>query len=37
MAVNRVRAAFDYGVGVQAALGPFAFVDEVKISYSFDG
>jgi hypothetical protein len=33
----RVRAAFDYGVGVEAALGPFAFIDEVKISYSFNG
>ena len=23
--------------GVEAALGPFAFIDEVKISYSFNG
>ena len=33
----RVRALFDYKVGVQAALGPFASIDEVKISYEFNG
>jgi len=33
----RVRAAFTYLDGVEAALGPFAHIDEVKISYSFNG
>jgi hypothetical protein len=33
----RVRAAFEYDNGVEAALGPFASMDEVKISYSFNG
>jgi len=33
----RVRAAFQYDIGVQAALGPFATIDEVKISYDFNG
>jgi len=33
----RVRALFDYQVGVEAALGPFASIDEVKISYEFNG
>ena len=32
----RVQAAFFYDVGVQAALGPFAAIDEVKISYTFN-
>jgi hypothetical protein len=33
----RVRAAFEYDDGVEAALGPFAHIDEVKISYEFNG
>jgi len=33
----RVRAAFEYDDGVEAALGPFAHIDEVKISYAFNG
>ena len=33
----RVRAQFEYDNGVEAALGPFASMDEVKISYSFNG
>ena len=33
----RVRAAFEYDEGVEAALGPFAHIDEVKISYAFNG
>jgi hypothetical protein len=33
----RVRAAFEYDNGVEAALGPFASMDEVKISYNFNG
>jgi len=33
----RVRAQFEYGDPVQAALGPYANIDTVKISYSFNG
>jgi hypothetical protein len=33
----RVRAAFEYDNGVEAALGPYASMDEVKISYTFNG
>jgi hypothetical protein len=33
----RVRAEFEYDNGVEAALGPFASMDEVRISYSFNG
>lgn len=32
----RVQAQFDYQVDVQAALGPFAAIDEVTIRYSFN-
>ena len=33
----RVRAAFEYDEGVEAALGPFAHIDEVIVSYEFNG
>ena len=33
----RLNALFDYGNLVEAALGPFAFMDRVDISYSFNG
>jgi hypothetical protein len=34
----RVRAKFDYGKNsVQAALGPFAYIDSFKITYKFNG
>jgi hypothetical protein len=33
----RINAFFDYGEIVQAALGPFASMDRVDISYSFNG
>ena len=33
----RVQGEFDYDNGVEAALGPFAMMDSVKISYSFNG
>jgi len=33
----RVRAAFEYDDGVEAALGPFAHIDEFKITYAFNG
>ena len=32
----RVQAAFNYDIGVQAALGPFAAIDEVTIRYRFN-
>jgi hypothetical protein len=32
----RVQARFNYQVGVQAALGPFAAIDEVTIRYDFN-
>ena len=33
----RVQARFEYDDGVQAALGPFATIDEVTIKYDFNG
>jgi len=33
----RVQAKFDYTNSVEAALGPYAMVDEVTISYDFNG
>ena len=33
----RVQAKFDYANSVEAALGPYALIDEVTISYSFNG
>ncbi|MHC4939215.1 MAG: hypothetical protein ACYTHK_09630 [Planctomycetota bacterium] len=33
----RVQAKFEYLRSVEAALGPFAAIDEVKISYDFNG
>jgi hypothetical protein len=33
----RIDALFDYGNLVEAALGPFAYMDRVDISYSFNG
>ena len=33
----RVRADFDYANGVEAALGPFASMDEITIDISFNG
>jgi hypothetical protein len=33
----RVQAKFDYTNSVEAALGPYALVDEVTISYEFNG
>jgi hypothetical protein len=33
----RVRADFEYDNGVEAALGPFAWMDEVTISMTFNG
>lgn len=32
----RVQASFTYAIGVQAALGPFAAIDSVTISYRFN-
>jgi len=33
----RVQARFEYDNGVEAALGPFATIDEVTITYDFNG
>jgi hypothetical protein len=33
----RINALFDYGNLVEAALGPFAYMDRVDITYSFNG
>ncbi|MEM8883886.1 MAG: hypothetical protein AAGD14_07455 [Planctomycetota bacterium] len=33
----RVRAEFEYSDGIQAALGPFAAIDEVTLNYTFNG
>ena len=33
----RVRAVFEYERSVEAALGPYANVDEVRITYDFNG
>ncbi|MCK6460578.1 MAG: hypothetical protein L6Q95_11880 [Planctomycetes bacterium] len=33
----RIDAFFDYGNLVEAALGPFAYMDRVDINYSFNG
>ncbi|MHC4451458.1 MAG: hypothetical protein ACYS0E_15200, partial [Planctomycetota bacterium] len=33
----RVQARFEYTRSVEAALGPFAAIDEVKITYDFNG
>jgi len=33
----RVRAVFDYTDGVQAALGPFASMDGLTITFDFNG
>jgi len=33
----RIRADFEYDDGVEAALGPFAWMDEVTISMTFNG
>jgi len=33
----RINALFDYQNLVEAALGPFAYMDRVDINYSFNG
>jgi hypothetical protein len=33
----RINAIFDYGNVVEAALGPFAYMDRMDVSYSFNG
>ncbi len=33
----RCKAAFEYDVPVEAALGPFAFMDEFTFRYTFNG
>jgi len=33
----RLNALFDYGNLVEAALGPFAFVDRIDVTFSFNG
>jgi len=33
----RVEARFSYGNGVEAALGPFAYIDRVDLHFSFNG
>jgi len=32
----RVLAAFEYDVGVQAAIGPFAMMDRVRVTFTFN-
>ena len=32
----RIRAVFEYGNGVEAALGPFAAMDQFVVSYRFN-
>ena len=32
----RIRAAFDYDIGVEAALGPFASMDQFVVTYRFN-
>ena len=34
---KRVRANFEYDNGVEAALGPFASIDRIDISFTFNG
>jgi hypothetical protein len=36
-AFTRIDARFEYGDPVEAALGPFASIDQVDVSYTFNG
>jgi hypothetical protein len=36
-AFTRIDARFDYTDPVEAALGPFASIDQVDISFTFNG